>query len=126
MILTDNQVERYKELSNPPQYLYTALYKQIHINRIGKARSFAVPKEGGYMAYAVYYYFLKQLDYDDKKCMTEMGCTYAMLIRIQLYLDHSIRFSEEGRVHTKIKLVRNYMLLEQLKIPYELLINVNQ
>ena len=126
MILNNSQIRSYKALSNPPQYLYTALYKQIHVNRIGKARSFSIPKEGGYMAYAVYYFFLKQLDYNDKECMTEMGCTYAMIVRIQLYLDHAIRFTQEGRVHTKIKLVRNYMLLEQLKIPYEVLINVDK
>ena len=47
-----------------------------------------------------------------------------MIKRIQKYLDHLIRGDEHSRVHTKIKLVRNYMLLEQLKVPHELLIDV--
>ena len=55
--------------------------------------------------------------------MIEAGCTSTLIERIQKYLDHLIRGDEHSRVHTKIKLVRNYMVLEQLKVPHELAIS---
>jgi|TARA_B110000046_G_C12997090_1_gene400487 hypothetical protein len=123
MLLTEHHIEQYKRLGNPPQSLYNALIRQVQVNSMHRGRVFTVP-EGGYMALAIYYYFLKQLDYSDKECMIEAGCTDTMIKRIQKYLDHLIRGDETARVHTKIKLVRNYMLLEQLRIPHELLIDV--
>jgi len=123
MLLTEHHIEQYKRLGNPPQSLYNALVRQVQVNSMHRGRVFTVP-EGGYMALAIYYYFLKQLDYSDKECMIEAGCTDTMIKRIQKYLDHLIRGDETARVHTKIKLVRNYMLLEQLRIPHELLIDV--
>ena len=123
MLLTEHHIEQYKRLGNPPQSLYNALIRQVQVNSMHRGRVFTVP-EGGYMALAIYYYFLKQLDYSDKECIIEAGCTDTMIKRIQKYLDHLIRGDETARVHTKIKLVRNYMLLEQLRIPHELLIDV--
>ena len=123
MLLTEHHIEQYKRLGNPPQSLYNALIRQVQVNSMHRGRVFTVP-EGGYMALAIYYYFLKQLDYSDKECMIEAGCTDTMIKRIQKYIDHLIRGDETARVHTKIKLVRNYMLLEQLRIPHELLIDV--
>jgi hypothetical protein len=123
MLLTEHHIEQYTRLGNPPQSLYNALIRQVQVNSMHRGRVFTVP-EGGYMALAIYYYFLKQLDYSDKECMIEAGCTDTMIKRIQKYLDHLIRGDETARVHTKIKLVRNYMLLEQLRIPHELLIDV--
>lgn len=122
MLLTEHHIEQYKRLGNPPQSLYNALIRQVQVNSMHRGRVFTVP-EGGYMALAIYYYFLKQLDYSDKECMIESGCTDTMINRIQKYLDHLIRGDENARVHTKIKLVRNFMLLEQLKVPHELLIS---
>ena len=122
MLLTEHHIEQYKRLGNPPQSLYSALVRQVQVNSMHRGRVFTVP-EGGYMALAIYYYFLKQLDYSDKECMIEAGCTDTMIKRIQKYLDHLIRGDETARVHTKIKLVRNFMLLEQLKVPHELLIS---
>ena len=123
MLLTEHHIEQYKRLGNPPQSLYNALIRQVQVNSMHRGRVFTVP-EGGYMALAIYYYFLKQLDYSDKECMIEAGCTDTMIKRIQKYLDHLIRGDETARVHTKIKLVRNFMLLEQLKIPHELVIQI--
>ncbi len=123
MLLTEEHIERYKRLDNPPQALYNALVRQVQVTAMYKGRVFTVP-EGGYMALAIYYYFLKQLDYSDKECMIESGCTDTIIKRIQKYLDHLIRGDENARVHTKIKLVRNFMLLEQLKIPHELVIQI--
>ena len=123
MLLTEEHIEQYKKLDNPPQALYNAMVRQVQVTSMYKGRVFQVP-EGGYMALAIYYYFLKQLDYSDKECMNESGCTDTMITRIQKYLDHLIRGDEDARVHTKIKLVRNFMLLEQLKIPHELLISL--
>jgi len=122
MLLTEQHIQQYKGLENPPQALYNALVRQVQVTSMHKGRVFTVP-EGGYMALAIYYYFLKQLDYSDKECMIEAGCTDTMINRIQKYLDHLIRGDENARVHTKIKLVRNFMLLEQLKVPHELLIS---
>lgn len=122
MLLTEQHIQQYKRLENPPQALYNALVRQVQVTSMHKGRVFTVP-EGGYMALATYYYFLKQLDYSDKECMIESGCTDTMINRIQKYLDHLIRGDENARVHTKIKLVRNFMLLEQLKVPHELLIS---
>jgi hypothetical protein len=123
MLLTEHHIEQYKRLGNPPQSLYNALVRQVQVNSMHRGRVFTVP-EGGYMALAIYYYFLKQLDYSDKECMIEAGCTDTMINRIQKYLDHLIRGDQDAIIHTKIKLVRNYMLLEQLRIPHELLIDV--
>jgi len=122
MLLTEQHIERYKRLDNPPQALYNALVRQVQVNSQYRGRVFQVP-EGGYLALAIYYYFLKQLDYTDKECMIEAGCTSTLIERIQKYLDHLIRGDEHSRVHTKIKLVRNYMVLEQLKVPHELAIS---
>ena len=58
MLLTEQHIERYKRLDNPPQALYNALVRQVQVNSKHRGRVFTVP-EGGYMAFAIYYYFLK-------------------------------------------------------------------
>jgi len=125
MLLNAHQIKRYKRLPNPPQSLYMALIKQVHVlNRSEEGRVFTVPG-GGYMALAIYYYFMKQLEYTDEQIMSEAGITNTLVKRAQLYLDHLIKGDETARAHLKIKLVRNYMLLEQLKIPHLKLLNSN-
>lgn len=124
----------YLKLANPPASLYTALCKQVEISKTPKGslppelyhektgRVFAM-KEGGYMALSIYYYYLKHLGYSQAQCMDEAGMTKTMIERTETSLINMIKGDPLSRFQTKIRLIRNYMLLEQLKIPYELIMN---
>ena len=117
-MLTKEQVKKYIELSNAPQYLYNAIKKQIDIKK-SPGRSFTVP-EGGYIAHASYYFFMKILNYDDETIKSETGFTDTTLKNIQKYISNSIKSSAENdRVNTKFQLIANYMIHEQLGYPYE-------
>jgi len=117
-MLTKEQVKKYRELSNAPQYLYNAIKKQIDIKK-SPGRSFTVP-EGGYIAHASYYFFMKILNYDDETIKSETGFTDTTLKNIQKYISNSIKSSAENdRVNTKFQLIANYMIHEQLGYPYE-------
>ena len=52
MLLTEQHIQQYKRLENPPQALYNALVRQVQVTSMHKGRVFTVP-EGGYMALAV-------------------------------------------------------------------------
>jgi len=124
----------YLKLPNPPASLYTALCKQVEISKTSKGslptelyhektgRVFAM-REGGYMGLSIYYYYLKQLSYNQSQCMDEAGMTKTMIERTETSLLNMIKGDPLSRFQTKIRLIRNYMLLEQLKIPYELIMN---
>jgi hypothetical protein len=122
-MLTKDQISSYKKLDNPPQSLYMALIKQVHVNPSHKGRTFSVP-EGGYSALVVYYYFLKMLDYTDDQAMDETNMTDTKITIVQKHLDHLLRGGPEyDRVNIKLQLVENYMVHEQLKEPYEEIID---
>jgi hypothetical protein len=55
--------------------------------------------------------------------MDEAGMTKTMIERTETSLLNMIKGDPLSRFQTKIRLIRNYMLLEQLKIPYELIMN---
>ena len=117
-MLTKEQVIQYRQFSNPPQRLYNALEKQINLKR-SPGRSFSVP-EGGYIAYASYYYMMKILMYDDEVIKNEAGFTSTTIENIQKYIANSIKSGgENDRVSTKFELIANYMIHEQLGYPYE-------
>jgi len=124
----------YLRLANPAASLYTALCKQVAISKTPKGlllpelyhektgRVFAM-KEGGYMGLYIYYYYLKHLGYSVSQCMDEAGMTKTMIEKAETSLINMIKGDPLSRFQTKIRLIRNYMLLEQLKIPYELIMN---
>jgi hypothetical protein len=75
------------------------------------------------MGLYIYYYYLKHLGYNQSQCMDEAGMTKTMIERTETSLLNMIKGDPLSRFQTKIRLIRNYMLLEQLKIPYELIMN---
>lgn len=112
-MLTQEQITKYRSLPNPPQSLYNALIKQVYV-KPGEGRNFN--GESGYMALGVYYYYLRVvLGYSVSECIDEMGLTQVSVAIVERYLDHSVK-NTDGRFVLKIKLVRNYILIEQLKM----------
>ena len=43
MLLTEQHIERYKRLDNPPQALYNALVRQVQVNSQYRGRVFQGP-----------------------------------------------------------------------------------